>query len=68
MSYQDDVMLNLTNALKNSIGLKYSLDTFNQNALLIIESNNRLAAAIEKENELKENTLLMYGNNRKITK
>ena len=53
MSYSDEIMRALTIALKNTDGLKYALKEFNENAKIL----ERLALAIEKQNELKEREL-----------
>lgn len=53
MSYSDEIMRALTIALKNTDGLKYALKEFNENAKTL----ERLALAIEKQNELKEREL-----------
>lgn len=53
MSYETDCMIALKNALKNTDGLKYAIKELNQN----IKTIERLAAAIEKQNELKEREL-----------
>lgn len=50
MSYTNEVMENLAIALRNTDGLKMELKRFNKN----IESIDRLSAAIERQNELKE--------------
>lgn len=50
MSYSDDVMMNLVRSLKKSSELKDALNDFNKNAAIL----ERLAIAIEKQNELKE--------------
>lgn len=50
MSYSDDVMMNLVRSLKRSSELKDALNDFNKNAAIL----ERLAIAIEKQNELKE--------------
>lgn len=55
MSYTDDMMQNLSFALRNTEGLKQQLNFFNQNAPIF----ERLAIAIEKQNELKEIELRM---------
>lgn len=53
MSYSDEIMKALTIALKNTDGLKYALKEFNEN----VKTLDRLASAIEKQNELKEREL-----------
>lgn len=53
MSYSDEIMRALTIALKNTDGLKYALKEFNEN----VKTLERLASAIEKQNELKEREL-----------
>lgn len=53
MSYSDEIMRALTIALKNTDGLKYALKEFNEN----VKTLERLALAIEKQNELKEREL-----------
>ena len=50
MSYTADAMNNLARALRDTEGLKYSIKKFNNN----IEVLERLAKAIERQNELKE--------------
>lgn len=58
MSYSDEIMKALTIALKNTDGLKYALKEFNENAKTL----DRLALAIEKQNELKERELNILEN------
>lgn len=53
MSYSDEIMRALTIALKNTDGLKYALKEFNEN----VKTLEKLALAIEKQNELKEREL-----------
>lgn len=49
MSYETDCMIALKNALRETDGLKYAIKEFNKNAKTL----ERLAEAIEKQNELK---------------
>ena len=53
MSYRDEIMRARTIALKNTDGLKYALKEFNEN----VKTLEKLALAIEKQNELKEREL-----------
>ena len=66
MSYSDEIMRALTIALKNTDGLKYAIREFNENAKTL----DRLASAIEKQNELKERELrlLEEGNGLTLTR
>lgn len=61
MSYSDDMMRNLTAALRDADGLKQALKDFNKN----IGTFERLAAAIERQNELKE--LELMGHNQDLS-
>ena len=60
MSYTDDVMIGLRNALRDTKGLKEELRLLNSN----IEVFERLASAIERQNELKEVELKMMAENK----
>ena len=53
MSYETDCMIALKNALRETDGLKYAIKELNKN----IKTYERLAEAIEKQNELKEREL-----------
>ncbi len=53
MSYETDCMIALKNALRETDGLKYAIKELNKN----IKTIERLAEAIEKQNELKEREL-----------
>ncbi len=53
MSYETDCMIALKNALRETEGLKYAIKELNKN----IKTIERLAEAIEKQNELKEREL-----------
>lgn len=66
MSYSDEIMRALTIALKNTDGLKYALKEFNEN----VKTLEKLALAIEKQNELKERELrlLEEGNGLTLTR
>ena len=55
MSYETDCMIALKNALRDTEGLKIVLKEFNKNAKTL----ERLAEAIEKQNELKERELAL---------
>lgn len=55
MSYETDCMIALKNALRDTEGLKIALKEFNKNAKTL----ERLAEAIEKQNELKERELAL---------
>ena len=55
MSYETDCMIALKNALRDTEGLKIALKEFNKNAITL----ERLAEAIEKQNELKERELAL---------
>lgn len=50
MSYETDIMRNLTSALRQADGLKYSIKEFNQNMEII----KNLELELAKANELKE--------------
>ena len=63
MSYSDEIMRALTIALKNTDGLKYAIREFNENAKTL----DRLASAIEKQNELKERELRLLEEGKKLT-
>ena len=63
MSYSDEIMRALTIALKNTDGLKYALKEFNENAKTL----DRLASAIEKQNELKERELRLLEEGKELT-
>ena len=64
MSYETDCMIALKNALRETDGLKYAIKEFNKNAKTL----ERLAEAIEKQNELKERELeLLEHLNQEIT-
>lgn len=62
MSYQTDMLDGLRVALKNTDGLKIELKKFNSN----VEVFERLAKAIEKQNELKERELQVLEKEQKI--
>lgn len=62
MSYQTDMLDGLRVALKNTDGLKMELKKFNSN----VEVFERLAKAIEKQNELKERELQVLEKEQKI--
>lgn len=64
MSYEADCMIALINALKNTDGLKYAIKELNDN----IKTIERLAAAIEKQNELKERELELLEREAGITR
>lgn len=64
MSYETDCMIALRNALKNTDGLKYAIKELNNN----IKTIERLAAAIEKQNELKERELELLEREKGITR
>lgn len=64
MSYETDCMIALRNALKNTDGLKYAIKELNDN----IKTIERLAAAIEKQNELKERELELLEREKGITR
>lgn len=55
MSYETDCMIALKNALRDTEGLKIAIKEFNRN----IKTFERLAEAIEKQNELKERELAL---------
>ncbi len=55
MSYETDCMIALKNALRDTEGLKIAIKEFNRN----IKTFERLAEAIEKQNELKERELVL---------
>ena len=55
MSYEAECMIALKNALRDTEGLKIALKEFNKNAKTL----ERLAEAIEKQNELKERELAL---------
>lgn len=55
MSYETECMIALKNALRDTEGLKIALKEFNKNAKTL----ERLAEAIEKQNELKESELAL---------
>lgn len=55
MSYETECMIALKNALRDTEGLKIALKEFNKNAKTL----ERLAEAIEKQNELKERELAL---------
>ena len=59
MSYETDCMIALKNALRDTEGLKIALKEFNKNAKTL----ERLAEAIEKQNELKERELELVKSN-----
>mgnify|MGYP004514584307 CR=1 FL=1 len=63
MSYSDEIMRAFTIALKNTDGLKYALKEFNENAKTL----ERLALAIEKQNELKERELRLLEEGKGLT-
>lgn len=63
MSYSDEIMKALTIALKNTDGLKYAIREFNENAKTL----DRLASAIEKQNELKERELRLLEEGKELT-
>ena len=63
MSYSDEIMKALTIALKNTDGLKYALKEFNEN----VKTLDRLASAIEKQNELKERELRLLEEGKGLT-
>lgn len=63
MSYSDEIMRALTIALKNTDGLKYAIREFNENAKTL----DRLASAIEKQNELKERELRLLEEGKELT-
>lgn len=63
MSYSDEIMRALTIALKNTDGLKYAIREFNENAKTL----DRLALAIEKQNELKERELRLLEEGKELT-
>lgn len=63
MSYSDEIMRALTIALKNTDGLKYAIREFNENAKTL----DRLASAIEKQNELKERELQLLEEGKELT-
>ncbi len=63
MSYSDEIMRALTIALKNTDGLKYAIREFNENAKIL----DRLASAIEKQNELKERELRLLEEGKELT-
>lgn len=63
MSYSDEIMRALTIALKNTDGLKYAIREFNENAKTL----DRLASAIEKQNELKERELRLLKEGKELT-
>lgn len=55
MSYETDCMIALKNALRDTERLKIAIKEFNRN----IKTFERLAEAIEKQNELKERELVL---------
>lgn len=63
MSYSDEIMRALTIALTNTDGLKYAIREFNENAKTL----DRLASAIEKQNELKERELRLLEEGKELT-
>ena len=63
MSYSDEIMRALTIALKNTDGLKYAIREFNENTKTL----DRLASAIEKQNELKERELRLLEEGKELT-
>ena len=64
MSYETDCMIALKNALRETDGLKYAIKEFNKNA----KTWERLAQAIEKQNELKERELALLEREAGITR
>ena len=60
MSYTDEVMIGLRNALRDTKGLKEEIRALNSN----IEVFERLASAIERQNELKEIELNIVSENK----
>lgn len=60
MSYTDEVMIGLRNALRDTKGLKEELKILNNN----IDVFERLASAIERQNELKETELKIMTENK----
>ena len=64
MSYETDCMIALKNALRETDGLKYAIKEFNKNAKTL----ERLAQAIEKQNELKERELALLEREAGITR
>lgn len=59
----NEIMMALTIALKNTEGLKYAIKELNSNMKTI----NRLAEAIEKQNELKERELRLLEQEKGLT-
>lgn len=53
MSYETDVMMSLSNSLRSVKGLQLAIEELNEN----IEVLERLAQAIEEQNELKRQEL-----------
>ena len=53
MSYETDAMMNLSNSLRSVKGLQLAIEELNEN----IEVLERLAQAIEEQNELKRQEL-----------
>ena len=64
MSYEADCMIALKNALRDTEGLKYAIKEFNNN----VKTLERLAQAIEKQNELKERELALLERERGVTR
>lgn len=60
MSYTDEVMIGLRNALRDTKGLKEELKILNNN----IDVFEKLASAIERQNELKETELKIMTENK----
>jgi hypothetical protein len=60
MFYTDEVMIGLRNALRDTKGLKEEIRSLNSN----IEVLERLASAIERQNELKEIELNIVSENK----
>lgn len=64
MSYETDCMIALKNALRDTEGLKYAIKEFNNN----VKTLERLAQAIEKQNELKERELALLERERGVAR
>ena len=64
MSYEADCMIALKNALRDTEGLKYAIKEFNNN----VKTLERLAQAIEKQNELKERELALLERERGVNR
>lgn len=60
MSYTDEVMIGLKNALRDTKELKEEIQLLNNNVAVF----ERLASAIERQNELKEVELKMMSENK----